>query len=154
MQAVFLRRSRKSTLVFFHPSVFIPKCTLSDPCPHYRRVPWSCLSLSSPPKAGRPPTREGAPSSPVGTRRRASQAARSSTPGQSCHPPRCCSCRPAPRSCPPVRSGARRAPSPPRPTWGLGMPEAGGGRAQMTHSPCPPSARAQLPPLHPSLSET
>ena len=114
-----------------------PNALSLTPCPHPRWVPWSYLSLSSPPKAERPPTRAGAPSSPVGTWRRASQAARSSTPGQSCLPPRCCSCRSAPQSCPPVCSGARRAPSPPQPTRGLGVPEASRGRAQMTLSVLP-----------------
>lgn len=114
------------------------------PCPHPRWVPWSCLSLSSPPKAGRPPTCAGAPNSQVATWKRASQAARSSTPGQSCLPPRCYSCRSAPQSCPPVRSGARRAPSPPRPTRGLGVPETGGGRAQMTLPVLPPPGLSSL----------
>lgn len=73
-------------------------------------------------------------SSRDGTQKRASQAAQSSTPGRSCLPPTCCSCRSALRSCPRGCSGARRVPSPPRLARGLGDTERGeaGGRSART----------------------
>lgn len=135
LQTVVLRRSRKSPLTFSSKHADPPNppsltCTLILGGPSVPASP----SQPHQEDGGPPHSSARAVSSQDGTQRWASQAAQSSTPGRSCLPPTCCSCRSALRSCPRGCSGARRVPSPPRLARGLGDTERGeaGGRSAQT----------------------
>lgn len=96
---------------FSHASILTSH---APPCP-------APASLGPPaPGQGRPLSASPTPSSQAWTRRWASRAARSSTPGRSCRSRRCCRCRSARPSSPRARSGAPRAHAPPPRGQGLG----------------------------------